>query len=149
MNTELDRLQELEWQAQERALRELRERIDLHSTDPRVAEYRLIARALRQPMPDLLPAHFARDLAARVGNVPLDTRLERWLMRVLIGAMVVSGLVAAMVYGGDWWNALAGSVPQASATTINWMLAAGACVAGSWLFERVRLGAMRQHGAPA
>lgn len=143
MNTEFDRLQELEWQAQERALREERERADVHSTghlvaEPRIAEYRLVARALRQPMPDLLPADFAQQLAARIGHVPLDTRLERWLMRLLIGAMAVSGIVAMLIYGAGWWDAVASSVPQTSATTINWIYAVGACMAGSWLFERLR-----------
>ena len=54
-------IDEREWQAQERALQEER----LHLTgDPRLAAYRRIARALRQPLPDALPADFARRLAA-------------------------------------------------------------------------------------
>ncbi|MEJ7746941.1 MAG: hypothetical protein WKF61_09355 [Luteimonas sp.] len=138
MKTEFDRLQELEWQAQERALREERERSGVPPTDSRIAEYRLIARALRQPLPDLLPADFARDLAARVGHVPLDTRLERWLMRLLVGAMVMSGLATALIYGAGWWQAVVDSVPQTSATTVNWIFAIAACMGGSWLFECMR-----------
>lgn len=153
MNTEFDRLQELEWQAQERALREERERTDLHSTqhlaEPRIAEYRLIARALRQPMPDLLPADFAQQLAARVGHVPLDTRLERWLMRLLIGAMAVSGIVAIVIYGAGWWQAVIASVPQTSATTLNWIFAVGGCMGSSWLFERMRQMATHNDAARA
>jgi len=154
MNTEFDRLQKLEWQAQERALREERERNGVQpaghfSTEPRIAKYRLIARALRQPMPDLLPVDFAQQLAARVGHVPLDTRLERWLMRLLIGAMAVSGLVAILMYGGGWWQAIVASVPQTSATTINWIWAVGTCMAGSWLLERISLQVTHERDAHA
>lgn len=143
MNTELDRLQELEWQAQERALREEREHSGVQSaghfsTEPRIAQYRLIARALQQPMPDLLPDDFAKALAARVGHVPLDTRLERWLMRLLTGTLAVSGSVAMLVYGPGWWQAVASSVPDTSATSINWICAVGACMGGSWLLEQLR-----------
>jgi len=149
MNTELDRLQELEWQAQERALRDERERTGVPPTDARCAEYRLIARALRQPLPDLLPADFARSLAARVGHVPLDTRLERWLMRLLVGAMVVSGIVALLIYGAGWWQAVASSVPDTSATTLKWIYAVGACMGGSWLLEQLRQAATHDGAAHA
>lgn len=138
MSTEFDRRQELEWQAQERALREEREATGAQPADARIAEYRLIARALRQPLPDLLPAGFARELAARVGEVPLDTRLERWLMRGLIGALVVSGLAATLINGAGWWQAVVGSVPETSATTVHWIGAVAACMGGSWLFEWMR-----------
>ncbi len=149
MNTELDRLQELEWQAQERALRDERERDGSQSTDARVAEYRLVARALRQSMPDGLPADFARQLAACVGHVPLDTRLERWLTRLLVGAMAVSGMVAALVYGADWWHAAIGSIPQTSAPTLDWISAVAACMGASWLFERMRSPASHANAARA
>lgn len=138
MSTEFDRRQQLEWQAQERALREEREPTGVQPADARIAEYRLIARALRQPFPDRLPAGFARELAARVGEVPLDTRLERWLMRVLIGALVVSGLAATLINGAGWWQAVVASVPETSTTTVHWMSAVAVCVGGSWLFERMR-----------
>lgn len=147
--TEFDRLQELEWQAQERALREERERAGSQSTDARVAEYRLVARALRQSMPDGLPTDFARQLAARVGHVPLDTRLERWLTRLLIVAMAVSGIVAILIYGAGWWDAVASSVPQTSAPMINWICAVAACMGGSWLFEQMRSPASNANAARA
>lgn len=150
MNTPFDRDDhEREWQAQERALRDERLRTDVHETDPRAAGYRLIARALRQPPPDLLPADFARQLAASAGHVPLDTRLERWLVRLLTGAMLASGLVSVLLYGPGWWDAVVGSVPQASATTINWIGAVGACMGGSWLLERMREVATHDRGVHA
>ncbi len=146
MSTEFDRRQDLEWQAQERAVREERERNNVIA-DSRIAQYRLVARALRQPMPDLLPADFAKNLAARVAHVPLDTRLERWLMCLLTGAMIVSGIVAMLIHGAGWWQAVASSVPDTSATTINWICAVGACMGGSWLLER--MGLMATHDGAA
>ncbi len=146
MSTEFNRRQQLEWEAQERALREERACNDVIA-DSRIAQYRMIARALRQPMPDFLPVDFAKDLAARVDHAPLDTRLERWLMWLLAGAMMVSGIVAMLMYGAGWWQAVVSSLPDTSATTINWLCAAGACMGGSWLLQRMGLMATQDGAA--
>jgi hypothetical protein len=129
---------EREWQAQERALQEER----LHLTgDPRLAAYRRIARALRQPLPDALPADFARQLAARVGQVPLDTRFEQGLVRGLAALLALSGAVAAALYGQSWLPAIAAALPaSASGVAAHWLLALGACVGMSWGFDRLRNG---------
>ncbi len=148
MSTEFDRRQQREWQAQERALREERECNDVIA-DSRIAQYRMIARALREPMPDLLPADFATNLAARVAHAPLDTRLERWLLGLLTGAMMVSGIVAMLMYGAGWWQAVASSVPDTSGTTLNWIYAVGACMGGSWLLEQLRQAATHDGAAHA
>ena len=88
-------IDEREWQAQERALQA--ERLHLGDTDPRLASYRAIARALRQPLPHGLPADFARQLAARLGRAPLDTRVEQTLLRALLTLLALSGAVVVMV----------------------------------------------------
>ena len=99
-----------EWLAQERALQDELAGV-ANSNDPLVARYRVIARALRQPLPDALPADFARTLAAQVQNAPLDTRVEQGLMRALVTLMALSGAVVAALYGQSWWPAIAELLP--------------------------------------
>lgn len=137
-------IDEREWRAQERALQEER----LHLTgDPRLASYRRIARALRQPLPDALPADFARRLAAQVGHVPLDMRFEQGLVRGLAVALALSGAIVAAMYGQPWLPAIAAALPtSASGAAAHWLLALVACVGVSWGFDRLRNG-IRPHAA--
>ena len=65
-----DAAREREWQAQEHALRAERLGLDPAAGDARVRRYRLLARALREPMPDALPADFAQRMAAQVAAAP-------------------------------------------------------------------------------
>jgi hypothetical protein len=120
-----------EWQLQERALREEREGIEA-SDDPEVADYRRIAHALRRPLPERLPSNFAFQMAQLVARLPkvsrLDLRLERWLVRGLVGAMVLGGGVATAVYGRDWLAALEAGGSGAG----KWIVAAGACLLLTW-----------------
>lgn len=133
-----------EWLAQERALQD--ERAGAVSTnDPLVARYRVIARALRQPLPEALPADFARTLAAQVQNAPLDTRVEQGLMRALVTLMAVSGVVVAGLYGQSWWPAIAELLPLSSGVAVNWAMALAACVGASWLVEQVRNTSASRH----
>ena len=125
-----------EWLAQERAQQD--ERDGTASHDPLVARYRVIARALRQPLPHGLPANFAEMMAAHVRHAPLDTGFEQGLMRVLTVLLGVSAAAAAAVYGSTWWPAIAEVLPLSSAVAINWALALGACVGASWLFDALR-----------
>ena len=115
------------------------------SNDPLVARYRVIARALRQPLPDALPADFARTLAAQVQDAPLDTRVEQGLMRALVALLALSGTVVAALYGQDWWPAIVALLPLSSGVAVNWALALGACVGASWLVEQVRNTSDRHH----
>lgn len=127
-----------EWQAQERALQEER----LHLTgDPRLAAYRQVARVLRQPLPDALPADFARRLAAQVGQVPLDMRFEQRLVRGLALALGLSGAIVAAMYGQAWLSAILAALPASvSGVAAHWLLALVACVGVSWGFDQVRNG---------
>jgi hypothetical protein len=133
-----------EWLAQERALQD--ERTGANATnDPLVARYRVIARALRQPLPEALPVDFAQALAAKVQHAPLDTRVEQGLMRALVTLLALSGAVAAALYGQSWWPAIAALLPLSSGVAVNWALALAACVGASWLVEQVRRTSAAHH----
>ena len=141
MNIEHDR----EWQAQERARLDERNGV-APGDDPLLARYRQVARALRQPPPVALPADFAAQVAARAGHAPLDTRFERLAMRGLVGALALSGAVAAALYGGEWLRSLALLLPRESpGLVLNWALALAGCLGLSWSFERLRTHAPRFH----
>lgn len=131
---------ENEWQLQERALREQRSGI-AGGDDPLLAQYRQVARALRQPAAGTPPAGFAREVAAvALASGPPDVRLELMLLRALSGLLGVSAIVAAMLYGGQWLPAFAALLPAtASGAAFNWALALGACLALSWSFGRLQL----------
>ena len=128
-----------EWQLQERALQA--ERLHLGDADPRLASYRAIARALRQPMAHGLPADFARQLAARLGRAPLDTRVEQTLLRGLVTLLALSGAVVAAMYGQAWLPAILAVLPTGSSpNAMHWLLAVVACVGMSWAFDQLRKG---------
>ena len=144
MNIDRDR----EWQAQERALQE--EGSNAPAThDPLVARYRVIARALRQPLPAALPDDFAERVAARVAHAKLDTRVEQGLMRALVALLALSGAVVAAVYGAGWVQAIATVLSPLSGTAANWMLALAACVAMTWSLQALGRGDHADRGGHA
>jgi hypothetical protein len=130
--------QAAEWQAQEQALRDERAGVPLQAGDARRAEYRLISRALRHPPLDPVPYDFARAVAARAARVAdSDDRLERLLLRVLVGVMVVAGAVIAALYGAAWWPAMAAALPLPAGEMLRWGLAVVACAAVTWMLGQV------------
>lgn len=130
------RIDEREWQAQERALRDSRD--GMPSTDPLALRYRAVADALRAPLPDALPPGFAAQVAARVGGAPLDARFEGSLVRALVTLLGLSGAVTAAVYGRQWLPAILDPLRLDTASAVNWALALGACVAMTWVVEPLR-----------
>lgn len=140
MNTPHDRLdptQEREWQAQERGRQEERLGTDPACGDPRIGQYRLLARALRHPPLDPIPADFATRVAARraAGD---DDRLESLLLR---GLFVVLGLAAAVVvavYGGSWLGTARALLPPSDGFNADLLLLLLACIAASTIFEQWR-----------
>ena len=123
-----------EWQAQERALHD--ERIGAApGDDPLQLHYRLVARALRQPLPHALPDDFAARVAARArrqaAHAPPDLRIEQRLVRALIAVLALSAAVAVAWYGQQWLQAITMLLPGAA---LNWTLALAACVGLSWSF---------------
>jgi hypothetical protein len=133
---------EREWRAQERAIAEERRGEDPAALDARVAQYRLIARALRHPPLDPVPFDFAARLAAGVGAPPrsAEERFERLLLRGLLALLALSGTAVTALYGADWISAAAVALPQelvaTAATATNWSVALLACVGLSWALER-------------
>lgn len=131
---------EREWLLQERALRE--ERLaSADSGDAGAASYRIVVRALREPVREALPADFAARIAARCArpNARGDNGLEAWLVRVLVVVFAVSALYVVASQGGAWLRASLSLLPAADATAVrSWGLALGACMAMTWMLGRLR-----------
>lgn len=134
-----------EWQAQEYALDAERRGSDPAADDARVRRYRLLARALREPMPDALPADFARRMAAQVAAAPsrqvAGLRIESTLANALVVLLLVAGGVMLALYGNIWLPAFRHLLPAPAA---NWLLALGACLGASWLLGQWQ----RRHVTP-
>ena len=140
MSTErdFDEREHREWQAQERALRAERAR-ERAPGDPAMAQYRLIARALRDPPLAPLPSDFAVKTAARVvGAQTLGERVDVWLGRALLALLLLAGVAALYVYNGDSLREISLSVSERAAfrmqTLASWGMAIAACVALSSAF---------------
>ncbi|MBD8874163.1 hypothetical protein [Rhodanobacter sp. DHB23] len=130
--------QEREWQAQERALHAERLGLDPSNGDERVRRYRMLARALREPVPSALPDDFARQMAARVAAAPArggadDSRIEFVLMGALVAALAVAAGVVVADYGSAWLPAFRQLLPASGAPATSWILALGSCLGVSWL----------------
>ena len=132
---------EREWQAQEAAMHAARQ--GRAPADARDAAYRRIDQALRADDAIDLPADFAEQLAVKAGPVPTaatapETGLEKQLTRLLLAALVIAGLVVAVLEGGSWFSA----DPAAWSVAGNpWVLALLACLGASqgaeWLRRRL------------
>lgn len=135
---------EREWQAQERALLNERLGIDAGQDDALVARYRTIARALRQPPAGGLPSNFAYEIARvaalQVQPVEVDSRVERWMMRALVGVMALAGAFVAAIQGGDWLRASGELLGASGLGAGNWIFAVVACVAMTFGFDWMGMG---------
>jgi hypothetical protein len=122
-----------EWEAQERALVEERAGARARG-DVNVAQYRLIARALRRPQLAPLPSDFAARTAARamIESRAASERVEVWLERGLIALLLVAGGVALSVFNGEWFETLSFGVPERASlsiqTLVSWSIAIAGCV---------------------
>lgn len=132
-----------EWDLQERALREARDGAQGDAPSPELAAYRRIAGALRVPPPERLPSNFAFQVAQLAARLPgarrLDTRLELWLVRSLVAAMGVGGVVVAAIYGAGWLHAVQ------STGAAGWAATLAACLLLTWGMQGWR--ALRHRGA--
>ncbi|WP_426690291.1 hypothetical protein [Rhodanobacter ginsengiterrae] len=134
-----DAAQEREWLAQEAASRRERLQLDCAGDDPRSRRYRLIARSLRQPLPDSLPADFAQQLAARAGAAPAapaaaGTSFEFRLMLVLAATLAIAAGAVVVIYGQAWLPSFVELLPKPPAS--RWLLALAGCLGASWLLGR-------------
>jgi len=132
-----DAAREREWLAQENAMRRERLQLDPTGDDARSRRYRLVARALREPLPDALPVDFARQMAARVAapapRPAADGSLESMLTLTLGITLVVAAAAAAVIYGSTWLPSFALLLPGPHAPATGWLLALGGCLGASWL----------------
>jgi hypothetical protein len=115
-----------EWSAQERALAEERAGLAPQAGDPQLRRYRLVARALAQPLDEQLPTDFAYRVARQVGQParPADAHLERNLLALLAAAMALAALAVVLVYGTEWLPSLdQGAVGSLLAKPWIWALA--------------------------
>ncbi|MEG3790737.1 hypothetical protein V1318_11475 [Lysobacter sp. CCNWLW3] len=140
-----------EWLAQERALREERAGLPIEAGDARVAQYRLLVRALRAPAMEPLPADFAAQVARRVeASAALGDRLEQWLLNGLMLALLAVVVYVVANYGGGWWDAIAAPLARMPAGLDAWLPVLGLCAGGTWLWERMSdLGRGDAHGHAA
>ncbi len=137
-----ENVDEREWQAQERALREVRAGMRPHDETLRgdealVARYRHVARALAVPPAPGLDAGFAAEVArlAVTRHAAPDTGFERGLLRALLLALALSSAVVVALYGVQWWRA---SAQLFGTDTLGWTIAVAACAALSWSLEWMR-----------
>ena len=129
----------LEWLAQERAREEERRGQPLAPAgqDPverAVAEYRLIARALRTPAMEPLPMDLAAQIVGHVASVQaLGERVERWMLRILglLLAAIAAGAVG--IYGASWAPAFTELLPDLSGQAMGWGGLLVVCLAASFL----------------
>lgn len=133
-----DAAHEREWLAQEAAMRGERLQLDPAGDDARSQRYRLIARHLRQPLPDALPEDFAQRLAARVSAVPSPSALasasfEFKLTLVLAATMAIAAVAVVAIYGNAWLPSFAALAPNPQSRATHWLLALAGCVGASWL----------------
>ena len=106
---------EREWQAQERAMEQERRGVPLDAADPRVGEYRLIARALRAPAMEPVPSDLAAQIVRRVEAAQtLGERVEGWLLRILVTVLAL----VARSGGGDLRRELGRGVRRAVAAAV-------------------------------
>lgn len=133
-----------EWELQERARSDVRDGLAGDAVPGDFAAYRRIAHALRTPQPERLPSNFAFQVAQVAARLPkasrLDLRLEQWLVRSLVAAMVVGGLVVAAIYGAGWLHAL-----DATGTGMaGWAATAALCLLLTWGMQSWRALAERR-----
>ena len=135
---------EREWLAQESAMRRERLHLDPAGDDARSRRYRLLARALREPLPDGLPADFAQQLAARVAAPPANTlRFESVLVIALVVTLVIAAAGVTVIYGSAWLPSFSAILPAPQAPASRWLLAFAGCLGASWLLGQWQ---PRRHG---
>jgi acetyl esterase/lipase len=133
-----DAAHEREWLAQERAMQRERLQLDPAGDDARSRRYRLLARALREPLPDALPADFAQQLATRVAATPArqaapGRSFESTLTLALATALAVAAGVMVAIHGGAWLPSFVTLLPAPHAPATRWLLALAGCLGASWL----------------
>jgi hypothetical protein len=135
-----DAAREREWLAQEHAMRRERLQLDSINDDARTRRYRLLARALREPLPHALPVDFAQQLAKQVAASPAarvgvtsGTRLEFVLLLALATVLAMAAGAVVTMYGDAWLPSFVAILPAPQASSTRWLLALVGCLGTSWL----------------
>jgi len=129
---------EAEWQAQEHALEQERRGLPLDRADSRLAEYRLIARALRTPAMEPVPYDLAAQIVRHVEGTPAAGELfERWLLRMLAAVFVAAMIYAIATYGAQWTPAFSQLWPTLSPQSADWAGLLVGCLAVSLAWQGV------------
>jgi hypothetical protein len=134
-----DEREQREWDAQERAVRAERAG-SAAAGDAAVAQYRLIARALRTPQLDSLPKDFAAQTAARARREArvANESVEVWLERGLVALLLLAGAAAIRIYGAESLFGFSFSLPDGATfgiqSVLSWSLVVAACVGISSVF---------------
>jgi hypothetical protein len=110
------------------------------SGDPRVDRYRLIVRALRQPLPPRLPADFAARVAAAAEQRERGDGLEDWL---IVALLLVMGIVGLLFVGPTLAN-IAHTMVSINLPPLPWnqLVMAALCIGIVWAIDT---GWMRMH----
>jgi anti-sigma factor RsiW len=122
-----------EWALQEDAF-DAERRGDVPDDDARLARYRAVARALREPMTPMLPPDFAQQMARRVRN---DEALAGSFEQRGAIAMIVLLALSGLVYlGAEGIAAAFAAMPGMRVIGNSWVMAFAACVAVSFATQR-------------
>ena len=115
---------------------------EMADVDNLAASYVSIAKALRQPLASGLPTDFASRMAARVAErartMPVESRLEHWLLNALAVIMALSGVLVLLVYRDNWLAPLTVMLGRVDGLDSPWPLVMVLCLAVSWLAEQLR-----------
>ena len=136
-----DDAHEREWQAQEHALQAERLGLNPAGDNARVRRYRLLARTLRQPLPETLPGDFAQQVAARVATLPAmsgsaGSRFESILLILLAGVFVVAAGVVLARDEQTWLPAIRALLAVADPQGLRWPVAFVGCLGLSWVLSQ-------------
>jgi hypothetical protein len=130
-----DEAAEREWALQEQAVQA--ERLHLDPTDnASVLRYRAIARTLRQPLDENLPADFAQHVATLASRrAAIEMRFELYVSCTLLGVLMAMLVTLVTLYGGAWLQLAQSSLPV-HALMNPWLLALAACIALPYALNR-------------
>lgn len=126
--------QDLEQQETLQDAAERAERERLPAGDPQVDAYRLIWRALKQPLPISLPADFAQLVVRRLQAREEAAGLEQWLTTILLVTMAIAAAFFALP---PLAHALAPALRATAAQPMPWslMFVAALAMAAVWFTD--------------
>ena len=129
MNTD-----DLDREARAQAEAERAERANATSSgDPRVDRYRLIVRALRQPLPPQLPHDFAARVAVAAARAEHDDGFEDWLVVLLMFGLGMGALAFIVPTLAGFVHTMVSI--QMPALPWHQLAAALICIGGVWAID--------------